>query len=544
MGTFVAILLSIFTSLIAAEILGLGKLLGRWIINKSVERLPQAERERLREELLAHLNELDGFFVRIAHALSFARHAVRLAAELRYEANVQILPRRENVVRKIFEQLTRVCEFKWLSNVLLPAPCYNWLKRASVFFTGSREKSSFSQMVRIGFSIIAVIWTVFKAAPGPTLIDSQDNSTIHSGREIEVKVPNRATEPAAAQPTGAATSPDLVGGVARVADRGEAITHAAQRVNSGLPWNAPVNIGTASPFINSDALLGGRTTVRSLTPLLPDIATFAANINDLTSPRSGESRLLASSLAPFSSQSALDAAPYLNNAALAVVSSPVVNLSALAGGDSRAHAEAYLGTGIRPWGPASDALGAISPQFAGVIPALNNNALLGTSTATITVAELAVGSHLLTRALTQLNEAATIQQTTSLTSNYLNVADGRYLASPAIDRDYLATATLVSGIAPNTLGLNQSMSISRGVPIVEPAFLVGGANTLSSLTPDMNAVISQGSLSSRMSSCAAALGCLEVLGRTAPSCDPTGALPRPLIGISPPPLGGCVCTRL
>src|SRR5262249_28046981 len=158
----------------------------------------------------------------------------------------------------------------------------------------------------------------------------------------------------------------------------------------------------------------------------PNIATFAANVNDLTSPRSHESRLLASSLAPLTGQSAFNAAPYLNNAALPVGSSPVVNLSAVAGGDLRVYAEAYMRAGIRPLGSAPDVLGTISPQLVGAIPTQHNNVLmgssnvlLGTSAAIINPAELAGGSHFLTRTLTQLNEVSAIQQT-SLTSNYLN----------------------------------------------------------------------------------------------------------------------------
>jgi hypothetical protein len=220
----------------------------------------------------------------------------------------------------------------------------------------------------------------------------------------------------------------------------------------------------------------------------------------------------------------------------------VVNLSALVGGDPRAHADAYLGTGIRPWGLAPDALGIMSPEFAGAIPALHNTGLLGISTAIINVADLAGGSHFLTRALTQLNAATAIQQV-SLTPNYLILQDGRYLTPSASESGYLTPATIANGISPDALVLNQTIPVSHGASVGEPAFLVGRADALRPLTDGLNAVISQGSLSSGMSPCAR-VGYSEALGRIVPSCDLAVALPQTIITTSPSTIGGYACTGL
>jgi hypothetical protein len=240
-----------------------------------------------------------------------------------------------------------------------------------------------------------------------------------------------------------------------------------------------------------------------------------------------------SSVSPLSSQ---------NSAVLAVASPPVLNISARLGGDPLAVSpEAHLSMGTRPWGPASDALGTMSPQYAGSMPILNNSGLIGPLTATISPSELVGGSIFMTRALTQLNEVSAIQQT-YLASNYL-MPEGRYLTPSAADGGYLTPPTLATGVTPGVLALNQAVLVSRGVSIVEPAFLVGSADALSPLTAGLNGVTSQGSLSSGMSPCVT-VGYSEALGPIAPNCNPAIALSQPIVRINPPPLGAYGCTGL
>lgn len=546
MGVAMMLLLNVLARLIAEELLAFGRVLAKWIIIKSTEWLPEEEQNPRREELLAHLNEIDSVLLRLAHALSFALSVRGMAADLRGETTAQLPSRRVSMaslkkLEKTLAYRTVIRLAAFLRDISSNLPIHG-LK----FLRGTRERrSSLNQIAKAAASIVAIVSVLIGIPAGPIFIESHHNPATDPHVKIEARGPNRTTgsSPLAGQLAASSTSPNS-GGVALVPDRAEAFTRAAPRVNSGVPLDTSINsvIGAASSFTNSQAILGRMASGGIALPLSPDIPSFAANLSGVASSLSSGSPLLTGSVSLLAGQTSLNAAPYLNNGVPAVASSPVVNLSALVGGDPRALAEAYLGTGIRPWGLASDALGTMSPQFAGAIPAVHNTGSLGTSTAIINVTDMAGGSHFLTRALTQLDEVTAIQQV-SLTSNYFILQEGRYLTPSASDSGYLTPAAIANGISPGALTLDQTIPVSHGASVGEPTFLVGRADALRPLTAGLSAVISQGSLSSGMSPCAR-VGYSEALGRIVPSCDPAVTLPQTIITTSPPTIGGFACTGL
>jgi hypothetical protein len=60
MDVLVVIGLGAIGSLVAAEIIAYAPSIGHWLISRAALRLPEALREQLREEWLAHLDELPG----------------------------------------------------------------------------------------------------------------------------------------------------------------------------------------------------------------------------------------------------------------------------------------------------------------------------------------------------------------------------------------------------------------------------------------------------------------------------------------------------
>jgi hypothetical protein len=54
-------------------------LIARWIIDKAIERLPADDRQRFREEWLAHLDETPGALRKICHAIGCYLCAAKLA---------------------------------------------------------------------------------------------------------------------------------------------------------------------------------------------------------------------------------------------------------------------------------------------------------------------------------------------------------------------------------------------------------------------------------------------------------------------------------
>lgn len=69
MGVVITIVLGVVVGLITAEIIANGQRIAKWLIAGAVPRIPEHDRERFREEWLAHLDELPGFIGKLRHAL-------------------------------------------------------------------------------------------------------------------------------------------------------------------------------------------------------------------------------------------------------------------------------------------------------------------------------------------------------------------------------------------------------------------------------------------------------------------------------------------
>lgn len=76
-------LLSVLSSLVAAAILASATPVSRVLISLAVLRISPRERDRFREEWRAHLNETDGAFGKLGHALACVFIAAKLDRELR-----------------------------------------------------------------------------------------------------------------------------------------------------------------------------------------------------------------------------------------------------------------------------------------------------------------------------------------------------------------------------------------------------------------------------------------------------------------------------
>jgi hypothetical protein len=367
MGNVITILLGVVASLIADGILVLGKplgkwvtkLLGRWIINKSVERLPEGERDRRREEWLADLNDIEGLFGKLRHALSCALNIGKVKAVLQGKA----------------------------LNPQLPPFCVNTAE------IGSKDPRLL-RVSRVAMACLAIVTAtsvLLKGPPNRTLTESR-YQTSEIARKVGSQIQNTAvgSSPSAAHQIATSTSPNSVDGVALVPNGVQDVTRATQPVNRGLPWDTSSNqvIAGSSPFINSEAVLAGRPTIGNGMPISTHIITPAANLGSAVSPLSNGSSLLASALSPLNGASALNAAAHLNTGVLAAASPTVLNVGASLGGHPTALGPetSFIG-GIRPWASTSEAIGVITPQFATVTPTLGNGVPLATSIAIISVAE-------------------------------------------------------------------------------------------------------------------------------------------------------------
>jgi hypothetical protein len=260
MGVSMMLLLNVLARLIAEELLAFGRVLAKWIIIKSTEWLPEEEKNPRREELLAHLNEIDSVLLRLVHALSFALRVRRMAADLRGETTAQLPSRRVSVAS--LEKLIKGLEYRmviWLA-AFLPAISFNSLMYGLKFLRGTKERLfSFRPIARIATSIIAIISVLIIIPPGPVFIESRYNPAADPQLKIEGRGP---ITPPASQPIVLFASPNS-DAIALLPDRFQAVTPAGQRVNRGLPLDTSTNsaIGAAPPFINSQVFLGGRTRV-------------------------------------------------------------------------------------------------------------------------------------------------------------------------------------------------------------------------------------------------------------------------------------------
>jgi hypothetical protein len=468
MGLLMIILGSMLARLMAEEALALGKLLGKWIIVKSVERLPEEERDRFREEWLAHLNDIENLLGRLLHALSCAIRVERLKAELTNKENVSLFSvavRMEQPIKADKIQLvTRLDVFaRRTVNAL------RLLKRTS------EQSFSISHMASSVLPIVVVISVLIRPAPEFISTETHYNRPVDSGVKIEAQVSNRADAsiPSIARPITPFMPSNSVSGTVLLSNLYETATRASHRANTGLPWDTSINPITAAPLsvINSNASLAGNPVIGNGMPMPPNITAFTTNANSVTASLSSESPLLTRSVPPLGSQTTFNGGLYLSSAVLTVATSTVPNILMPLGAP-----EVNLSVGTHPWVQASDPLNFISRQLAGATPALNNSGLLGISTAIINVTELAGDSDFPMRTLTRMNELISIQQT-ALVPNYFNLPDGRYVTSPAAERGYLTPAAFMSGTTPGLLAMNQAMSASRDMSIIEPAFIAGGECT-------------------------------------------------------------------
>jgi hypothetical protein len=77
MDVLVVIGLGAISGLIAAEIIAYAPGVGRLLISRAADRLPEAQREQLREEWLAHLDELPGALGKLKHGVGCILFAAR-----------------------------------------------------------------------------------------------------------------------------------------------------------------------------------------------------------------------------------------------------------------------------------------------------------------------------------------------------------------------------------------------------------------------------------------------------------------------------------
>ena len=71
---------SIAGNMLANELYDQAPSFARWLIDRAVMQLPDDQRDRYREEWVAHLNELPGSLAKLCHALDFNLRAARRVA--------------------------------------------------------------------------------------------------------------------------------------------------------------------------------------------------------------------------------------------------------------------------------------------------------------------------------------------------------------------------------------------------------------------------------------------------------------------------------
>lgn len=115
MANVTALVFAIAVGLATAEILAYAPRISRWLVNRAVRKLPEADRDRYREEWLAHADELPGHLTKLLHALDCElRGAIRIA-KLRAGPSAS-----ESAVRRIIRELTRAYLFVLLTPRFVP----------------------------------------------------------------------------------------------------------------------------------------------------------------------------------------------------------------------------------------------------------------------------------------------------------------------------------------------------------------------------------------------------------------------------------------
>jgi hypothetical protein len=82
MGYLIDILIAVATRIVTGELSAHAEPMARWIIGRAVERLPTDDRDRFREEWLAHLDETPGTLRKLWHAVGCHLGAGKVADAL------------------------------------------------------------------------------------------------------------------------------------------------------------------------------------------------------------------------------------------------------------------------------------------------------------------------------------------------------------------------------------------------------------------------------------------------------------------------------
>jgi two-component sensor histidine kinase len=90
------ILIGVISGIVAAELIAHAEPVARWIIGKAVEHLPPGNRDRFREEWLAHLDETPGALRKLWHSMGCCLGAAKVGAVLVHteqdELDSRVLP--------------------------------------------------------------------------------------------------------------------------------------------------------------------------------------------------------------------------------------------------------------------------------------------------------------------------------------------------------------------------------------------------------------------------------------------------------------------
>lgn len=118
MGYLVDILIGAASRIVIGELSAHLEPLALWIINKAVERIPSCERERFREEWVAHLNETPGSLRKLLHALGCRIAATAISGVLvreRKEETVIQQTRAQKMARQIVSEIRAIglAEVDW-----------------------------------------------------------------------------------------------------------------------------------------------------------------------------------------------------------------------------------------------------------------------------------------------------------------------------------------------------------------------------------------------------------------------------------------------
>ena len=78
MDFLIAIIKGIIGGLLVNELVANKRTISAWLIERAVQRLPESDRDRFREEWLAHLDEEPGLLGQLRHALGCNYRAIRV----------------------------------------------------------------------------------------------------------------------------------------------------------------------------------------------------------------------------------------------------------------------------------------------------------------------------------------------------------------------------------------------------------------------------------------------------------------------------------